>query len=207
MNPDEPGFLSASYWDKRYTEHQTGWDIGYPSTPLKTYIDQLENKTQRILIPGAGNSYEAIYLAEQGFTDITIIDISAVLTNQLQQKINPVSYPSIHLLTGDFFDLDQTFDLVLEQTFFCAIHPSLRENYIKKVQSILSGNGKLAGLLFNREFDTNPPFGGNEKEYRQLFETHLRIKKLEACFNSIPERAGTELFLIAENKTAESNKP
>ena len=51
-----------AYWSKRYKEERTGWDIGFPSLPLKTYIDQLENKDLKILIPGAGNAYEAEYL-------------------------------------------------------------------------------------------------------------------------------------------------
>ncbi|MFS4468005.1 hypothetical protein [Maribacter sp. 2210JD10-5] len=46
-----------NYWTKRYHEEETGWDIGYPSTPLKAYIDQLEDKMISILIPGAGNAY------------------------------------------------------------------------------------------------------------------------------------------------------
>lgn len=199
MVPSDPQFLSAAYWDKRYREQATGWDIGYPSTPLKNYIDQLHDKSLRILIPGAGNSYEAVYLAEQGFTDITIIDISSVVTTKLKHKINALSYPAIRIITGDFFELEEEFDLIFEQTFFCAIDPSLRENYVKKIQSLLSGNGKLVGLLFNREFETNPPFGGNKEDYRQLFGTQLRITKLEACYNSIPQREGTELFVILQN--------
>ena len=51
------------YWINRYKEERTGWDIGYPSTPLKEYIDQLQDKNLRILIPGAGNGYEAEYLS------------------------------------------------------------------------------------------------------------------------------------------------
>ena len=53
---------TKNYWTNRYSKAKTGWDIGYPSTPLKTYFDQLENKDLRILIPGAGNAYEAEYL-------------------------------------------------------------------------------------------------------------------------------------------------
>ena len=37
-----------AFWSLRYKEERTGWDIGYPSTPLKEYIDQLE-KVLRIL--------------------------------------------------------------------------------------------------------------------------------------------------------------
>ncbi len=46
-----------NYWTNRYKIESTGWDIGYASTPLKEYIDQLSDKTIRILIPGAGNAY------------------------------------------------------------------------------------------------------------------------------------------------------
>lgn len=197
MEPS-PDFLSAAYWDQRYQNQQTGWDIGCVSTPLKEYFDQLTNKQIRILIPGGGNSYEAKYLSAQGFTNITIIDISPVLTKKLLEIINPVSYPGITVLTGDFFDLTGEFDLIIEQTFFCAIDPSLRKNYVTKVKTLLSDCGKLVGLLFNKDFVTNPPFGGDIQEYRQLFSLGFRIHILEDCTNSIPARSGNELFLIAE---------
>lgn len=44
-------FLSQEYWNNRYLQHQTGWDIGTVSTPLKEYIDQLSDKQISILIP------------------------------------------------------------------------------------------------------------------------------------------------------------
>jgi SAM-dependent methyltransferase len=193
-----PAFLPAQFWDSLYTNHETAWDIGSVSPPLKEYIDQLTDKNIRILIPGAGKSYEAVYLAENGFTDVTVIDISPVLTKSLHEKIAQ-SYPFIKIITGDFFELNDAFDLILEQTFFCTLHPSLRENYINKIKELLTGNGKLAGVLFNRDFENGPPFGGHTEEYRQLFSPVLRIKVLEDCYNSIPPRAGSEVFLIACN--------
>ena len=59
-------FLSATYWEKRYQEHATGWDIGAASTPLVTYINSIENKEAAILIPGCGTGYEAQYLLDRG---------------------------------------------------------------------------------------------------------------------------------------------
>ncbi|MEO8174274.1 MAG: SAM-dependent methyltransferase [Sediminibacterium sp.] len=194
----EEKHLPAEFWDDLYRREETRWDIGSVSTPIKEYIDQLHDKNIRILIPGAGSSYEAIYLAEQGFTDITVIDISVLVSDRLRKTIAS-SYPHIKIITGDFFLLNGQYDLIIEQTFLCTIPPSLRKNYVANVKELLTGNGKLAGVLFNREFDTNPPFGGNTEEYRQLFSSALRIKVLEDCINSIPARAGTEVFLIAEN--------
>lgn len=192
-----PTFLSSDYWDNRYLHGQTGWDIGHVSTPLKEYFDQLNNKHIRILIPGGGNSYEAKYLAQQGFTNITIVDISPVLTNRLSATLNQ---QGITIFTKDFFELDGEFDLIVEQTFFCALDPSLRNKYVEKVKNLLSDCGKLVGLLFNIDFVTNPPFGGNIEEYRQLFSSGLRIKIMEACTNSIPARADTELFFVIEKE-------
>ena len=65
--------LNTNYWSKRYQNNETAWDIGAPSTPLKEYIDQLENKNIKILIPGCGNAYEAQYLFENGFKNVFVI--------------------------------------------------------------------------------------------------------------------------------------
>ncbi len=189
--------LNEFYWDQRYLLAETGWDIGAVSTPHKTYIDQLSNKTLRILIPGAGNSYEAIYLAEKGFTDITIVDISGVLVKELQAKISK-KYPAIKIIHSDFFQHEGVYDLILEQTFFCALEPIFRPNYVVHIKKLLSDNGKLVGLLFQKSFDKNPPFGGDINAYRQLFAKAFRTKVLETCYNSIPARAGSELFMIFE---------
>ena len=67
--------LNKAFWDNKYTNEKLGWDIGYISTPLKSYIDQLADKNLKILIPGAGNGYEVEYLFNSGFTNIHVVDI------------------------------------------------------------------------------------------------------------------------------------
>ncbi len=190
--------LDSDYWNNRYLENTTGWDLGEASPPLKVYIDQLKNKSIRILIPGCGNCYEALYLLEKGFSDITVIDIAPALTASLQKKLPSDIYPNLKIITGDFFSLEDQFDLVLEQTFFCALDPSLREAYAKKMHSILKPGGKIAGVLFNREFEGGPPFGGNEKEYRILFGKYFQLNILAQSYNSIEARIGSEVFIEFE---------
>lgn len=193
--------LDAQYWNNRYLEHTTGWDLGQVSPPLKSYIDQLEDKSIRILIPGCGNSYEASYLLEKGFTDITVIDLAPALTVSLQQKFPSEIYPTLKIINGDFFELEEKFDLVLEQTFFCALEPSLRQRYAEKMNTVLVPGGKIAGVLFNREFEGGPPFGGNEKEYRNIFQKYFQINILAHCYNSIEARSGSEVFIEFEKTT------
>jgi SAM-dependent methyltransferase len=188
--------LDEKYWDKRYLETETGWDIGKVSTPLKAYIDQLENKHISILVPGCGNSYEAEYLIQLGFTNITLIDISPVLVGLISEKFASAIGKQLHVICGDFFKLEQQFELVMEQTFFCALDPILRKDYVNKMFEILNPGGKLAGVLFNRSFEGGPPFGGNTAEYEQLFSEKFLIKTMDACYNSIEPRKGSEVFVV-----------
>ena len=188
--------LDKDYWDDRYRKGEAGWDIGYVSTPLKEYIDQLENKNISILIPGCGNAHEAAYLLEKGFTNITLIDISVMAAEAVKEKF-AVYGAKLKVILGDFFELQQKFDLILEQTFFCALDPGLRTNYAEKMYDLLKQNGKLVGLLFNRSFDDSPPFGGNKEAYMNLFAPLLDIVTMAPAYNSIERRMGTELFFIA----------
>ena len=188
--------LDKDYWNDRYTKGESSWDIGYVSTPLKEYIDLLDNKNISILIPGCGNAYEAEYLLQKGFNNITLIDISTVAAEAVKEKF--ASYgDKLKVIRGDFFELQQKFDLILEQTFFCALDPSLRKNYAAKMYDLLKQDGKLAGLFFNRSFDDSPPFGGNKEEYMNLFAPLFDILVMEKAYNSIERRMGTELFMIA----------
>jgi SAM-dependent methyltransferase len=186
--------LNEAYWNNRYAVNDTGWDMGYVSPPLKEYIDQLTDKNIRILMPGCGNSYEAAYLAEKGFTNITLIDIAPLLVQQLKEKFK--NLPAIKIILGDFFEHTGTYDLILEQTFFCALHPSLRAAYVQKMHALLADNGKLAGVLFGKMFEADgPPFGGTESEYTTVFKPFFYLLTMSPCYNSHPKRAGAELFV------------
>lgn len=191
--------LGQSYWNKQYESNTTGWDLGEVSPPIKAYIDQIENKNCRILIPGCGNTYEADYLLQQNFTNITIIDIAPTLVKKLNIKY--ADNPNIHIILGDFFTHEGQYDLIIEQTFFCAINPTLRELYVKKMNELLAPNGKLMGVLFNRTFDVQgPPFGGSQDEYKKSFEPNFDFMHFIPCYNSYHKRANTELFILLKKK-------
>ncbi len=188
-----------TFWNHKYLSGETGWDIGHVSTPLKEYIDQLSDKNLKILIPGGGNSYEAEYLVKNGFTNVFVVDISSIPLKNLAERVP--SFPKENLLHSDFFELEETFDLILEQTFFCALEPSLREDYVNKMHELLKPEGKLIGLLFNIPLNNDkPPFGGNKEEYHSLFESKFKIEKMETAYNSIPQREGNELFFKLRKK-------
>lgn len=192
--------FDEQFWTEKYRLGKTGWDIGYVSTPIKEYIDQLTDKDLDILIPGGGNSYEAEYLFKNGFRNGYVLDISEVPLNNLRNRIP--EFPANRTIHSDFFELDKQFDRVLEQTFFCALPPTKRPDYVRKMHEILKPGGKLAGLLFDMKLnDDHPPFGGSESEYRKLFEPYFDILIMETATNSIPPRAGNEFFILMQKKS------
>lgn len=192
--------LNKEYWNNRYLQQQIGWDIGSVAPPLKEYIDQLNNKNISILIPGCGNAYEAAYLLQQGFKNVTLVDIAPAATAAVEDKLSTYINNGLQIITGDFFDLKTTYDLILEQTFFCALDPTLRSAYVEKMVSLLNPDGKLVGLLFNRHFEGGPPFGGSKLEYEELFTPKFNIQIMDTAHNSIGPRAGTELFVKMTKK-------
>ena len=190
----EANQLDQSFWNKRWENNQTGWDIRQASPAIIAYMAQYVNKDAAILIPGCGNAHEAKWLLENDFTNITLIDIAPRAVAKLQEKYE--KNLAVKVILGDFFEHQGHYDLIIEQTFFCAIDPKLRQNYVAQSASLLNKNGKIIGLLFNTEFEQmGPPFGGNSIEYQELFENHFSIKKMENCFNSIKPRANTEIFI------------
>lgn len=186
--------INKEFWDNKYENNETGWDLNQVSPPIKAYFDQVTNKNLSILIPGGGNSHEAEYLFLLGFKNVTVIDISEEPLKNLKQRVP--SFPDSQLLHQDFFTLDKSFDLVVEQTFFCAIDPKQRTHYVEKMHEILKPNGKIVGLMFDAPLNTeHPPFGGNKEEYISLFSEKFEIKNMNAAHNSIAPRLGKEVFV------------
>jgi SAM-dependent methyltransferase len=189
--------FNKEFWTNRYKNNETGWDLGAPSTPLKEYIDQLKDKNLSILIPGAGNAYEAEYLFNKGFKNITVIDISSEPLKNIQKRLP--DFPKENLIFGDFFDHNKQYDLILEQTFFCALDPSLREKYVEQMHQLLKPTGKLVGVVFTAPLNTEmPPFAATKEEYLALFNPKFNFKVFDTCYNSIKPREGRELFIDLE---------
>ena len=191
--------LSEQYWNDLYNSKQTGWDIGYVSTPLKEYFDQLLCKSIKILVPGAGRAWEAEYLFESGFRNTYVLDFSENAIDEFKKRCP--SFPESQLICQDFYKHNGSYDLIVEQTFFSSLIPEQRAAYTKQSCNLLNNGGKLVGLLFNHEFNFNgPPFGGSVEEYKQLFNPYFEFEFLETAINSIAPRKGREIFLLLRKK-------
>jgi methyl halide transferase len=191
--------INAVYWEQRWQAGQTGWDVGYATPAIVAFCAGIQDRGLKILVPGAGNGYEAEYLWKEGFRNLDIVDLSQTALSSFQARVP--DFPPAQLVHGDFFDLLGPYDLVIEQTFFCALHPRLRRAYVDHMLRILRPGGVLAGLLFDFPLtEEGPPFGGSKEEYFGLFTSGFEIRSLDRCTSSIAPRAGRELWLEVEKK-------
>lgn len=194
-----------SYWDDRYADGRTGWDVGRPAEPLRAYLEQLTDPTLRILIPGAGHAYEAEYAWGRGLRNVHVLDVAPRPLAAFAARVP--DFPAEQLIRDNFFTHDGQYDLILEQTFFCSFPPTpeFRHAYFRRAHELLAPGGKLVGLWFATTDVGQPgqrPFGGTRAEYLTYLAPYFTVRTLEPASNSIAPRAGTELFGILLRRDA-----
>ncbi|MFM1931739.1 MAG: hypothetical protein RL226_1042 [Bacteroidota bacterium] len=191
--------LDALYWQQRWQEGATGWDIGAASPFLMHVASQFPLNT-RILIPGCGSGYEAEALWRLGYSGVEVVDIATEPLRKLAERVP--DFPLAQMHHGDLFALEGSFEVILEQTFFCALDPQWRRRYAEKMASLLVPKGTLAGLLFDFPLtQEGPPFGGSREEYQELFSEYFTLLEMQHTELSIPPRCGRELGFRLEKKS------
>ena len=101
------------------------------------------------------------------------------------------------MILGAFFEHKGNYDLIIEQTFFCALPPTMRQKYVWKMHQLLRDSGKIVGLLFNKIFESGPPFGGSKAEYVSLFKDAFYYDEFNKGFYTTYRK--TEPVLIDKN--------
>jgi thiopurine S-methyltransferase len=185
---------SALYWEQRYQQNDAPWDMGIPSPPFVQYLASYADTAHKILIPGGGKGHELAWMMQQGFTSVYLLDWSPASCAAVSTLYSDI--PAAHIVCEDFFAHTGAYDLILEQTFFCALPPNMRADYVRHMHQLLKPGGKLAGVWFQFPLtEEGPPFGGSAEEYRALFSEGFDIVKMETCLHSHPARAGKELWI------------
>lgn len=189
--------LEADYWNQQYKNQRTGWDIGYASPAIIEYFEQIPDKSLSILIPGAGNAWEAEQLWEMGFRNIFVLDFSQEALVSFRTRVP--QFPNSQILEEDFFHHQGNYDYVVEHTFFSSLPLVLRDDYVKQVYKLLKPQAHLVGLLFNHEFShQGPPFGAQVSDYHILFSPYFKFRHFDTAHNSIKPRKERELFILLE---------
>ena len=187
--------VNSEYWENRYQEGTTRWDLGQAAPPLQSLLNSPQApRPGKIAVLGCGRGYDAILFAQHGFEAIGFDFASSAIADAT--ALAQASGSSAKFMQRDIFELPaefpHEFDYVLEHTCFCAIDPSLRSAYVKLARNILRSQGELIGLFWAHTRPGGPPFGATTEEIQQLFAPDFNILSLELVTNSIPERQGDE---------------
>jgi len=182
----------SQFWEDIYLENDTGWDLK-DVTPV---FDSISNELiqGKVCIVGCGRGYDVIMFAKKGF-DVTAVDFAPTPISELN-KLAIEKSVTITTVQDDIFSLVEkfpdTFDYVIEQTCFCAIHPNRRKEYEILVRTILKPGGKLVGLWFpldKSQEEGGPPFGTTIDEVKFIFNSGWKIEKENSHHNLLsPEK-------------------
>ena len=129
------------------------------------------------------------FLADKGF-EVTAVDFSQGAITYLKNTLKEKNL-SCQVLHKDFFSLDDShdgvYDLVLEQTFFCAIAPPQRKDYVQKVSRVLKPEGMLIGLFYHTDKEGGPPFNTSyedtKKKFLDLYISGIKVSDLINKYN------------------------
>jgi cyclopropane fatty-acyl-phospholipid synthase-like methyltransferase len=202
MAEKKNGYLQKD-WQRHYDEGDLGWDLGQVAPP---FIKLFESKTilpGKTLIPGCGRGHEVIYLAENGF-EVTAVDYSPGAVNHLKSTVQERNL-KCEVLHLDFFGIDSShngvYDLLIEQTFFCAISPEQRSSYVSTVARALKKGGMLAGLFYHTgEEEGGPPFNTTREDIKKYFSDSFEIRQLSKAEDSAEQRKNKEWLAILIKK-------
>jgi SAM-dependent methyltransferase len=188
--PDDPKPSSAAEaWNQRYAEGRTRWDLGGPPPVLTSLLATIE-PGRRVLVPGAGRGHDAIAWAQAGHR-VVAIDIAPLAVEAARALADERSV-QIEVLEADIFALPgaltAAFDVVWEQTCFCAIPVERRGNYVRAMAQALVPGGKLYGLFWNHGQPGGPPFDVRREDVEAAFPPVFAIESIEAVKESVPQR-------------------
>jgi SAM-dependent methyltransferase len=181
-----------------YAAGEDRWDLGGASPPLVAALGRGEaGPPGRALVPGCGRGHDVRLLAAHGF-DATGVDFAARAVREARRLARAAGQPGLRFERRDLFRLPRSFegafDLVFEQTCFCAVHPSRRDEYVRAVHRVLRPGGLLLGLFFVIRPEEGPPFGTTPAEVRVRFAgTGLfALERARTPAESVPARQGRE---------------
>ncbi len=189
MTPSHPHF-----WGERYQRGELNWDLGEPSPPFRRLHDDGIITPCRVAVPGCGSGWEVSWLAANGYR-VTGIDFAPEAIGHTRRRLADDGLEA-ELVCADLFDLPETlagrFDLVLEQTCFCAIDPTRRVDYVAAVHGLLTPGGRLVALFYGHGKEGGPPFTTTPDEVRALFSGCFRVDSLAVTPHSHERRRGEE---------------
>jgi cyclopropane fatty-acyl-phospholipid synthase-like methyltransferase len=153
---DKKSWSTREYWQGRFEVGDTPWELGRPSEVLLEACEELDAmgaslEGARVLSPGCGRGADALELVARG-AKVVGVEWSDAVAQDLLSRYRAADIRgggSLEVRSGDFFTLDpEPLDIVCEHTFLCALDPSRRQEYARRIAAWLKPGGYLCGNFF-----------------------------------------------------------
>ncbi len=188
--------MQKEYWLDRW-ERQ---DTGFHQNEINPYLSQFWQSLQlapgsAVLVPLCGKSRDMLWLHQQGHTvlgvELSIVAAQAFfaengLTPQcrVHDRFTHLEANDIHILCGDFFDLDKNdvakVTAVYDRAALIALPPEMRKRYAHHLLHILPSATQilLVTLDYPQHEMSGPPFAVSMDEVTSLYQPHAGITLL-----------------------------
>ena len=158
------------------------FDAMKPCPLLEAYIKEGKVPAGKALVPGCGRGYDVIALAAETREALGIDIVEAAITaakefkdeyaSKLDSEAKLILNANANFQVASFFNLDDKFDFIYDYTFFCALDPSVRQEWAEKMYSLIKPGGELLTLIFpmvkDESYKRGPPFKVTLALYKDL---------------------------------------
>ncbi|XP_015900817.4 uncharacterized protein LOC107433933 [Ziziphus jujuba] len=176
-------YLDPHYWDERFSnEEHYEWLKDY--SHFQHLIQAHINPNFSVLELGCGNSQLSEHLYEDGITNITCTDLSAVAVQNKQKRLLSKGLIEIKVMEADMLDLpfsDETFDVIIEKGTMDVLFVDSGDPWnpkpstvtkvmkmLKGVHRVLKPNGIFISISFGQPHLRRPLY--NAPEFTWSFE-------------------------------------
>lgn len=188
---------NKKHWETVY-ETKSANEVSWTQDNPKTSLDFIKSfnvpKTARIIDIGGGDSKLVDYLLDEGFENITVLDISETALEKTKQRLGN-NATKVNWIVSDITDFKPhtTFDVWHDRATF---HFLTTDEKIEKYTTITQNY--VANYLIVGTFSENGPTKCSGLEIKQYSESTLS-KQLQQGFNKI--RCVTEDHITPFNTT------
>lgn len=170
MNTNE----RKAHWEHVFQTKDTtkvSWYQAVPKTSISLIGELNLPKTANIIEVGAGDSFLGDYLLEEGYSEISLLDISEKALEKVKTRLagkeNYITYLPVDITE---FNSTQKFELWHDRAVF---HFLTDKKDIKKYASNVSKNIRSQGFLIIGTFSNNGPSTCSDLNVQQYSEEEL----------------------------------
>lgn len=141
-------FDRKSHWDKVYRTKglkEVSWYQKNPETSLKLIRESGFDKDAKIIDVGGGNSLLTDYLLKEGYTNITVLDISETAINNVKERLGDDA-GKVKWIVSDIADFypNEQFEIWHDRAAFHFLTETDEiKNYIKTAEDGIKPGGRF----------------------------------------------------------------